>query len=1186
MQGLGFGNDLSGANQATATANITVNAGGAAGGNLAISVNDLQVRGGEASAYAKHHVNSGSNHVLAGNNTVSAQTQMSFSAPNSSLTIDLGEGGDMTVWAGSAYTSAYKSVSNGNFHSLSGDNAATANSAIRFTAGQALTIDDAGSLTVQEWSSDAPARGSAYQYVSGGFGNTLSGNNTADSTLEVIFSAGTDLTVSATGRFLASAYSAAAKAYHQADGGEGNMLGGNNSATANAVLRFSAGAELSITAGSMEVNGDDATAKAYKEANSFGSGHTLSGTNTAAADTRTTLTGGTVTINLGSGSLEVYNGSASAYAYHDVNSGSAHNLSGDHNATANAATSITATGGALTINAGSFYASQSGDATASAYKYVSSGNNNTLSGANTATANNSITLSGTSVAISLGTGSFSISASSAEAEAYHYVSNGTGNNLSGDHVATANSNITLAATGGALTINAGYVEISGDDASATAYKYVSGSTNTLSGANTASANSNISLSGTSLTLNLGSGSLFIYGSDAEAYAYHQTGGSNNSNNMSGNHVATANSNITLTATGALTINATGGVEIYGSSASASAYKYVNGNTNTVSGGNTATANSNITLSGTSVTLNLGAGSLYISGSSAEAEAYHYISSDGNILSGVHVANANSNITLAATGGDLTINAGSLTVYGSSASASGYMNVSGNNNTVGVAGTASNTASADATIRFTAAGNLAIVLGSGSMDASASISASASAYHYATGTANTLNGNNTAAANTGVMFSAGNALTIQAGSLNLGDIDASADAYKQVCCAGADGNQLTGNNSATGNAVISFLAGGPMNISLAGGLSIFGSYTSATARNMIFSGNNNTLSGSNTANALANISFRASDLTIQAGGVSLAASSADADASNNINGAGNVVSGANTALVQSNITLSGTNSVTIDPVGSMSVRASSAQASASNFVTGVNTVTAANTASAHSDVLVASGGDLTINVTGGNLTVQGDTARASTSGGGANTATANANAGIFALGTKAITVSGNVNLTGGSIFASGAGATANAYAMLDPGELNLMANEVVITPNTGQVILSASGPMNVSTIVPDGFVVDGVPGAFSSFTGAPGVIFGPSAVTTADPLIVSVSDTPLNLTELFSLPPGFLAAVVTPVVEGAINPCVLAPEICAPPKSFEERSEQFEEASAGEDKEKDKEKKKEEEIEKGLNAECS
>lgn len=1149
---------------ATANANTVVSAGAGKDLSITVSGGNININGGNAQANAFHNV-SGSNITLAGDNNATANADISLSAGNALAIV----GGNLTINGGRAFSSAYKAVAGTN-NMLAGDNTATANSNITLS-GASVTLDlGAGSLYIR----GSSARARSYHGISGGNGNVVGGDHaaTANSNISLTASSGA-LTVNATGGVSIYGSSASASAYKRIYNGNSNMLSGNHSATANSNISLSgASVMLDLGAGSLYISGSGGGASAYHyvytgngnvlsgnhtaTANSnisltatsgpltvnatggvtiygsyvgasahkyvYGNNNTLSGNNTATANSNISLTGASLTFSLGTGSLYVSGGSASASAYHTV-SGNTNNVSGNHAATANSNINLTATSGALTVAATGGVTIYGSSAEASAYKYVS-GSNHTVSGTNTATANSNISLSGAGVTLNLGAGGLYISAGSASAEAYHYLSGGNGNTLSGDHVATATSNISLNAASGALTVNAtGGVTIYGSSASASVYKRVNvGNNHTLSGNLTATANSNISLAGASVALNLGSGSLYISGSSAEAVAYHYVNGGSG-NNLGGNHAATANSNISLTATsGALTVNATGGVTISGSSASAIGYKYVSGNGHTVSGNNTATANSNISLSGTSVALNLSGGSLTINGSSASARAYHQVSGDNNVLSGAHNATANSNITINATSGNLTIGAGSIAINGDSASARAYMSVNGNGNTIGIAGPASNTAAADATIRFTATGNQTITV-AGGIAASASISASAYAYHRINyGTGNNLSGNNTANANNGLIVTAGGTLTLAAGSLDVGGNDASASAYKSIfgnSSAPANTNQITGNNSATGSGLIKF-GGSNINVSLTGSLGIYGSYVSARAYNQIFNfSNNNILSGTNMAKAAANVLFAADTaLSIAAGSMTARASSADATVYNSVGGGvtGNTVSGGNTAMADTNVRLSATNGNLIMNVGagSMLLQGGSASAHATNTIDAGNTVAATNAGTAHANVLVAASGNMMINVTSGNLTVQGDRAIAGTSGAGTNLADANANAGVFALGAKSVNVSNTAFLSGGSATATGTGATASAFAMLDPGSLDLTANLLTLTPNSGGVIMSAMGPINLT--------IGGVSTPLSSYAAA-GNLLGTGTLISGDPIVVDIGGTSVDVSARFGLPAAFLSA---------------------------------------------------------------
>ena len=1153
----GNSNIVGGDNSATADNSIKVRAVSGtltvnAGSGVYLSQKRTASSSGSSSSSsgAAKLVSAGDNNTLSGGNIELATSNIKLEG--NGIALNLAASG-LAVEAASAQAIAYLQVSGGTGNILSGDQSKTVDRDITINANSgALTVDAGGGVTIDGGNADAQAYNLVYTDA-----NTLSGNNTATASTNITLRGGTVALNLAAGNLNVQGAAANARAYGSV-GGIGNTVSGNQVSTANSNITVEAtGGALTVTAGAVNMLGNDAYAQAYKSAYSGGD-HTLAGNNTASAYGNITLaaSGGLTisasgTITLGNSSSYYSSNGARAYAYHSVSGAGGNNVSGVHTATAASGISLTAGGAAATINAAAM--SLQGDGgeggtTARAYMEALGTSSNIIGGAagvasNTATATGGIAISGDGMAINLGSGSLNaltIRGGSASAEAYHTAGYTGANNLSGANAATATSNIALSAGGGALTITAGGgIAINGGDGNATAYHRVYGSAsnvahnnNALAGTNTALTNSNISLSGHTVLLELGGGSLEINGREADAVAYHYVSNAAG-NTLSGDHTATANSNISLTASaGALTVNATGGVSIYGSSADAdaSAYKYVVGNTHTVSGNHAATANSNITLSGSSVALNLGLGTMTISGSSASARAYHQINNgNANILSGVHSANANSNISISATGGNLTIDAGSISVNGASASARAYMSVNGNGNTIGgIAGTASNSATADATIRFTATGNQTITV-AGGISASASISASADAYHRINnGTGNNVSGNNTATATNGLTVTAGGALAIAASSLNVGSIDASASAYKSIygTSAGrADNNQISGNNSATGQGLIKF-GGGILNISLTGGLGIFGSYVYARAYNEVTNfSDNNTLSGNNTAKAAANIVFEAATtLSIAAGSVTANASSASAHATNTVGGlvTGNNISGANSATADANILISATGgNLTMNvSAGNVLLAGSSADARATNAIDADNTVTATNAAIAHGNVLAASGGNMTIGVTAGDLTILGNTATALTSGAGTNAADANANAGLFSFGAKTVTASGTVALVGGFTTQTGTGATASAFAMLDPGSLDLTASLLTLTPNTGNVVLSATGPLSLT--------IGGVPTPVAGLL-APGVIAGEGTLTSSDPITVDIGGTVINVGARFGLPAGFLTPATPPAL---------------------------------------------------------
>ena len=1260
------------------------------GSGLKVGTGGINGTGG---AVAKVYATAGDTYDASANTTLSAGAGMTITIA----------GGGLSVGRGFALASAQGGGAKAT---------ANANTEVKAGAGSTLSINAYGGVTL----SGGQASAEAFHFTGGSSSVARTGDNKAEANAVTTFSAGNNLIVTGNGAVNLNSRRADAFAYHHADGGEGNTLGGNNTATANAPLTFTAGGGLTINApGGLNITGSNASAHAFKWA--VGNGHTLSGNNTATANSTIELKGASVTLELGGAGLSVQGRAAQAKAYHQAGGshgsyGSSVRLSGTHDATANSNITLEATGGMLKVNAGGVsigYGIGGGSANAQAYMYAGyNTNDNVLGGAagtaaNTATVNTNITLKASgNTELNLGAGSLSVQGSHASAQAYHSASGGLSrtNKLTGNNAANANSLVAVTAGGELKVTAAGGVHVNGRNADAKASQYAAGNSHAVSGTNLATANSNIELKGASVTLTLdlneGGGSLTISGADGIAKATQSV--NDLKNNVSGNQTATANSNISLTATGgALKVNATGGgASINGGSATADAYKSVSGSMHTVGGDNTATANSRINVSGGSLAFTLGTRSFTAYASYAKSRAYHDVSGTSNTLSGAHSAAADATITFTATSGDLTIAAGSFNAganaYGA---ANAYMQAGGSNNTVGVAATASNSATANNSITFTApGGKLDINVGSGGFTVnSSSLSASAYAYHkvtggagnklkgnntatnnanvsfnagtdlkitagsmtvngssieatasaykqatgnnhrlegintatananvtftagndltvsvgggplragnssvsataYAyhrvnTGTGNILSDNNTAKATADLVFSAGNKLTITAGSLTTNSNDAYASAYKQVS---GDGNSLSGNNAATGSAQIRFTAGNAMKIMLTGGLNVYGSYTSAYAKNIVTSGNNNTLGGNNTANAGASVIFSAgSTLDIQAGSVTLDAGSAyRARASNAIAGTGNAVGGANNATADTNIRLFAGGNLAINAQGSVTFSASNANAYAQSANGEGNTVTATNTATAYANVLAVSGGDMMIKVTGGDLTVQAQSAYSKTSGAGVNTANANANAASFALGAKTVDVTGAVNLNGGSATVDGPGATAFGFAMLDPGSLTLTAGGLNLSPNESPgdgvirfagVVLSAFGPIKLT--------LEGSPVDFAAykaqFANDPGRFVGETSIISSEPIKVSIADPlVLNLTNLFGLPAGLLKVpqpnfvVPSPPADifRPIEKIVETKPDNPPPDKPEKKS-----------KEEKKEEKEEKQISKGLKAEC-
>ena len=1121
-----YSDNLSGSHIANAASNITL---AATGGTLTVAATGgISIGGGGASASANKNV-AGSGHTVSGDNTASANSNILLSG-TAGITLSLGTGG-VTISGGRALVSAYDNVGGSN-NAVSGNHVANATANVTLAATGGTLLVTAASVSL----GDGGEGGNANAHMdAGGNLNTIGGgagvaSNTATATDNISLS-GPDVTLTLTGGLTVSGLRTTASAYHSVNG-NGTNLNVDQSVTANGNIALTAtggSGTLTVTAPSgINISGGGAQASAYKTA--YNSSHIIAGNNTAVANSNISLGGANVALNLGAGSLSISGSSARAYAYHYVNGQGNSFSAGDHSATANSVITLAATGGTLQIGATGGISIYGSSAVASAYKYTYNGNHNTLSGNNTAIANSNITLNGANgIQLNAGAGNVLIRGSSARALAYHDVVNGSGNTVSGNHSATANSNITLDAGAGLLAIDAtGGVTINASNTRslASAYKNVSGSADgspnhSVFGNNTATANATIALNGTGITLALGAtGNFNVTGGNASAGAYHSVSGSGNA--VGGNHVANATGNISLDARGqplmvtALNMSLADGGE-GGGGAFANAHMFGSGYNNSIGPAfNNALADRSTSLSGGSIQLNL-TGGLTISGARATATAVHSIGSgSANTLNGNQTATATSNISLTATSGPLTVNAaGGVNIYGNSASAQAYKRVSGSGHIV----SGNNSATATSNITLSGA-SVALNLGTGSLYISGS-SASARAYHSANGFGHTLSGDNMATASSNISLTATGALTIDAGggaSFYVGS--AYGQAYKSVS---GNSHTVSGNNTATANSSVN-LGGTSVALNLAtGGFTADGAEGGAQAYHHI-NGNGNNLSGVNTANGVSNIILSAANtLSIQAGNISVQAGSANARASNSFTGGVNT-GGANIALGDGNVRIvAGLTSLSLDAgAGSVYLGARNAQANASNFTApGAGN----NTATAHANTLVATGGDMTI--TGGSLTVQASSATATTSGSGANIANANANAGILSLGTNTVVVTGSVNLIGG--FVSGSGA-ASAFAMLDPAmmsALNVTANDVNLTTNTGGVILSASG--SISITAPGGFFVDSVvpvPGGFAGFPGAPGVNFGQSSpivssVVSSDPLIISFGGSIKNLTNLFGLPAAFL-----------------------------------------------------------------
>lgn len=1187
-------NMLSGNNSATANAATAFTAGGA----LTITADNLYLRGGSAYASAEKRVYGSSfaathDNIIAGVNTATANSGDSVTLSGNSVTLNLGTGG-LNVWANSANASARHTTSGSSsrLNTLGGDNFATAASNISLKAtGGVLTVNSTGGI----WITGADARASAYKYVYGSNlgspNHFVDGNNTATANSNITLS-GVGVTLSLGSNSLSiSGGRATADAYHHVSG-SGNTVAGNHvaNATANAKIDAGAGALL-VTSSNISIadggeSGGGAFAHAYLNVSGAHNDLSIAGlANDVVATRNITLKGGSISLDATTGSVAISGAQAYAVAYHAA-SGSAHTVSGNQSAVSTSKVDFSATGGGVTVNAGSGVFIQGSRASASAYKYVN-GSNHSLDGNNNASADSGIFMAATGGPLTLTAGTLVVNSgidNSVTLNAYKLINSGAFNMVSGNDSAgggadikiTSTGNATLAVAGnfiinnsashyssvnayqkinnashnsfannqavnghadiafdagGALTVNVtgggSIIVNSGRDNFTSAYAYrrlSTGDSNTVvSGANQATGRASIAFGSTgdtainvtagSLTLTTAGGFPYNYTS---AYAYNEIFSANNT--VNGTNTATADALITFTSrSGNVTIAPASGMTIngnYGNYTSAYAYNEVFSGANMLNVTNTATGTAAVRFDAAAdLTLNVGGG-LTARSSYGAAYAYNQISGDHRSITAANTSTANSNLSFNA-GGNLNINvSGGLTLSKGYSSVYAYNDISGNGNVVN----ATNTSTGNPSISFTAGNNLNIAVASGNFAIGNSY-ASIYASNFVSGNLNTVTAANTATGNSNISFTGNNInVAVSSGNFTVTNSYASAYAYNRV---NGNGNALAATNTALGNENITFTANS-IGIAVSGALNLYGSYASAAAFNKVTAGSGNSFTGANTTSGYSNIVMNAANtLSVSANGIAVQAGSAYGTASNNLV-AGNTVNGTNALLADGNIRLSaGLTSLAIDAgTGTLSLSASSADVHAFN----IGTPGGGNTATAHANVLVATGGDLTIN--GAGLVVQAGSVDATTGALGVNAANGNANAGILALGTNTVTVSGSVDLVGGSISASGVGAAASAFAMLDPAALTVAANDMNLTTNSGGIILAAPGTISITT--PGGFFVNGTPiaGGFAGFTSDPGVNFGlPSPITSSvvstDPLVISFGGTNRNLTTLFGLPMAFL-----------------------------------------------------------------
>jgi hypothetical protein len=132
----------------------------------------------------------------------------------------------------------------------------------------------------------------------------------------------------------------------------------------------------------------------------------------------------------------------------------------------------------------------------------------------------------------------------------------------------------------------------------------------------------------------------------------------------------------------------------------------------------------------------------------------------------------------------------------------------------------------------------------------------------------------------------------------------------------------------------------------------------------------------------------------------------------------------------------------------------------------------NTATTDISARISAGGSLVY--AGGSVTLQGgsDAIAGASAGGGA--ATSRSDAEILIALDKTMDITGNLNILGGSISASGANSLAYANALLDPGTANITTTgDVFITGGflttsgggggTANASLTTSGPLNLTIV---------------------------------------------------------------------------------------------------------------------------
>ncbi|MEK6593729.1 MAG: filamentous hemagglutinin N-terminal domain-containing protein [Pseudomonadota bacterium] len=305
--------------------------------------------------------------------------------------------------------------------------------------------------------------------------------------------------------------------------------------------------------------------------------------------------------------------------------------------------------------------------------------------------------------------------------------------------------------------------------------------------------------------------------------------------------------------------------------------------------------------------------------------------------------------------------------------------------------------------------------------------------------------------------AGGNLTISAGSLTVRGANAGAAASAN----GPGGNTATVAANATLRAI-----GGAANL-VVSGAAILGNGGGATAiANASDDNNSAAINANSTISAGTTMTFTAGSLTLRGMNDALAS-------------ANGIAAGANTATVTGNAVLSAGTDMNLNIPGGFTVRGGDQDSIEGAFTSdSIN-----NVATTDTSARVSSGGNFVY--TGGPVTLQGGSSAIANATPGGGAATARSDAAILIAANKTMNITGDLNILGGAIDATGANASAFSNAMLDPGVANITTTGDVfiiggfITSvsgggGTADASLTTTGPLNLTIGGATGLTMTGDP----------------------------------------------------------------------------------------------------------------